>query len=231
MGQRGGGPDYVCEAVTGASYVQRKQEQECYLCGNPADTKDHIPPRCIFPDPKPTDLITVPSCQECNSASQLDDEYFRWFVATASSEHPEALRLIRERVIPRFRKRPALLKSIMRRAVRVNVHSRAGVFLKQRPGFHFDRPRIQNVVEKITKGLYRHETAQRLANEYSVKDFVFNPDVPDSAKDWVISLPLREIGAGLFSYRYAQAFEDEGVTTWFLVFFDKTMIMSMTDVQ
>jgi len=29
----------------------------CYLCGNPADTKDHLPPKGFFPKPAPVDLI------------------------------------------------------------------------------------------------------------------------------------------------------------------------------
>jgi len=38
---------------------------------------DHIPPKTIFGDKKPSDLITVPACEGCNNGCSLDDEYFK----------------------------------------------------------------------------------------------------------------------------------------------------------
>lgn len=213
--------------------MRKKQQKDCYMCGKPAECRDHVPPQGIFPDPKPTDLITVPSCKQCNEGSKLDDEYFRWFVATGSSEDPEATRLIKERIIKRFRERPALLKTIMKGAVKVNTYSRGGIFLKQRPGFYFgrQRPRIQRIIEKITKGLFRHEKGYRLGDRYFVEDFSLNPDISDTEIEKIISLPLKEIGGRVFSYRYAQCSEDDEITMWFLLFFNQMLIMTMTDVK
>jgi hypothetical protein len=60
-------------------------EEECYLCGKKASetpdgrlTRDHIPPKNLFPPPLPEDLITVPCCYECNNAAHKDDEYLRF---------------------------------------------------------------------------------------------------------------------------------------------------------
>ncbi len=49
----------------------------CYLCGKPATTKDHVPPKTLFAPPRPHNLITLPCCAECNGAYALDEEYFR----------------------------------------------------------------------------------------------------------------------------------------------------------
>ncbi len=40
----------------------------CYLCGKPATTKDHVPPKTLFAPPRPHNLITLPCCAECNGA-------------------------------------------------------------------------------------------------------------------------------------------------------------------
>jgi hypothetical protein len=40
-------------------------------------TRDHIPPKGIFPTPRSNDLITVPSCASCNRAACESDELFR----------------------------------------------------------------------------------------------------------------------------------------------------------
>ena len=50
----------------------------CTYCGRKRQiTKDHIPPKNLFPKPRPSDLITVPCCLECNQRISKDDEYFR----------------------------------------------------------------------------------------------------------------------------------------------------------
>lgn len=38
-----------------------------HFCGAPATGRDHLPPKTMFDDPKPTNLITVPSCDQHNS--------------------------------------------------------------------------------------------------------------------------------------------------------------------
>jgi len=185
----------------------------------------------VFPDPRPTNLITVPACQRCNESSKLDDEYFRWFVATASAEHPEAQRLVEEKVIPRFRERPALLHSVMKHTRMVDVYSEGGIYLGTQPGFEFDRPRVQRIVDKIVRGLYVHEKDRRLGEGYLVKDFVLNPSLSDETRSNVASMQLREIGGDIFGYRFQQCSEDDHVTMWFLMFYEQCLIMSMTDVE
>jgi hypothetical protein len=92
----------------------RHDKGECYLCGTPATTQDHIPPKCMFPKPRPTDLITVPSCCACNDKTKLDDEYFRLVVAAGSRDSPQSTVLLHQRIIPQMRKAPALIVKFMR---------------------------------------------------------------------------------------------------------------------
>ncbi|WP_298375001.1 hypothetical protein [Azospirillum sp.] len=54
----------------------------CYMCERPASSREHVPPRCIFPEEKDmpgesfrNNLITVPSCDIHNSAKSKDDEF------------------------------------------------------------------------------------------------------------------------------------------------------------
>lgn len=55
---------------------------KCYMCGNEATTKEHVPPRCLFPEAKDVkginlrkELIKVPSCDIHNSQKSKDDEF------------------------------------------------------------------------------------------------------------------------------------------------------------
>jgi hypothetical protein len=52
-------------------------EPDCIYCGSTTEpTRDHVPPRAVFPKPRPKNLLTVPACRACNSAAAADDEYF-----------------------------------------------------------------------------------------------------------------------------------------------------------
>ncbi len=53
----------------------------CYMCNEPATSREHVPPRCLFPELKDVgadcrqNLLTVPSCDEHNSGKASDDEF------------------------------------------------------------------------------------------------------------------------------------------------------------
>lgn len=61
------------------------KKEYCYWCGKLATSKEHVPPKCLFPEFKDTkdvydnsfrhNLITVPSCDEHNLVKSRDDEY------------------------------------------------------------------------------------------------------------------------------------------------------------
>jgi hypothetical protein len=216
------------------------QNEICYICGKPAETRDHVPPKAIFPDPRPTDLITVPACEQCNHKFSLDDEYFRWFITTTNSEQPLVKQLVDKRVIRRFRKKPALLHHLMSQAIKVDIFSEGGIFLKQAPAFKYERSRIQKVIEKIVRGLYRHEQGYVLTNSYTVKKFILYPPPPnkqppppnEKLREAFLSLPLNTVSDGrVFAYRYWIAPQDVGISCWLLQFFERTLIMAMTDVK
>lgn len=53
--------------------------KQCYACKNIATTREHVPPKCLFPDELGEDyrinLITVPSCEKHNNSKCKDDEF------------------------------------------------------------------------------------------------------------------------------------------------------------
>src|SRR6266480_480137 len=63
----------------------------CALCAErPATTREHVPARSLFPDPKPQDLITVPACAPRNNGTGPDDQYFLDTLALIDQERPSA---------------------------------------------------------------------------------------------------------------------------------------------
>ena len=210
--------------------MSRRKNNTCVFCGRPAPTMDHVPPEGIFPDPKPRDLITVPACNYCNKGSSKDEEYFRAIITTAEGNNEFAVQLVNQKIIPRFRRKPLLLKSIMRDAKKVDVYSEGGIYLGKYPAIPYKSQRIQSVVEKIIRALFWHETKMVLGTDYDVGRFILNPNFDEQKKRAIVSLPLKNVGDGkVFSYRYLFDEKDKRISCWWLMFFNATLLMALTE--
>src|SRR5215510_6190671 len=51
--------------------------ERCYMCDQPAMSREHVPPRSFFPVGRRDNLWTVPSCAEHNLENSTDVEYVR----------------------------------------------------------------------------------------------------------------------------------------------------------
>jgi hypothetical protein len=179
----------------------------------------------MFPEPRPTDLITVPACCACNDRTKLDDEYFRLVVAAGSRDSPQSTVLLHQRIIPRMRKTPALIVDFIRSVQQMDVHSAGGIDLGQAPAFSFDCPRIQVVIDKIVRGLFFKHTKRRLATDYVVEDFLYNPAIQVPLQEAITCLPLFTVGdASVFSYRFCLPDAAGSESYWFLMFYNDTSL-------
>jgi hypothetical protein len=54
-----------------------KEHLKCAYCNKQEkETDDHVPPKSFYPTPRPSNLITVPSCLKCNQGLGKDEEFF-----------------------------------------------------------------------------------------------------------------------------------------------------------
>jgi len=84
------------------SKAAKNARDECIYCGARDNlTDDHVPPKALFPEPRPSDLITVPACLQCNKSYEKDDEYFRIAVLAQiePDRDPGAARIWTDKVI------------------------------------------------------------------------------------------------------------------------------------
>jgi hypothetical protein len=198
---------------------------ECAYCGEQRElTRDHIPPRCLFGKPRPADLITVPSCVDCNQKASKHDEYFRIAVTTGIDrekfprENTDSVRAINSLARPaslRFAK--TLLQNYKPNPSRLTI----------------DCGRIKTVLFRIARGLFYHHKGVGMPGA-----IVFEIAIIDGSQK--ISMEGRErikrldenlttIGRGVFRYAF-EPFEppDPFGTAWLMRFYDHKTFFCLT---
>jgi hypothetical protein len=216
--------------------------KDCTYCGSGENlTDDHVPPKNVFPKPRPSDLVTVPACKKCNEDISEDEEYFRLKLCLSEQvgNSPDA-RKNRE-VILRSLKRPEAtgFKQSFLSDIRSIWHrTPAGIYRGKRLAFEVDLHRIFRVVEKSVRGLFFHETGNRLHPSYMV-NIHSNETLEECSAELLeelkqtIRIPLaqlspRIIGNGVFSYRCHITKEDPFFSVWSLTFYEQVSFLCLT---
>jgi hypothetical protein len=214
--------------------------QLCIYCQvRKATTVDHIPPKCLFPKPRP-DLITVPACRECNSQASLDDEYFR--AALASRHETDDSAAAKE------------LRRILFRSFDRSPGWRAGWFEKTRfvefiddlgqrdvkMQYQMDYDRLAGVVERIIRGLHYHEFGAPLPKDCPIlimQDWSLeakHKSAESKVAKFIASLTNeieKTIKEGVFSYRRTSVEGDDLTAVWLLQFFDCIWTLGLVNVE
>ena len=123
-----------------------KEKPDCYFCGQPSESKDHIPSKNLFEKPYTSNLLTIYACKKCNNSFSIDEEYFLNVLVTLS-ENPK----LRARTEPGG----SIYKS--RERSKKLYNRLLNSFLQGEDGRTYFRPegkRIKKVIEKNAFGLY-----------------------------------------------------------------------------
>jgi len=107
----------------------------CYMCDKVATGWEHVPPRCLFPEQKDLpegvdlrkQLITVPACDEHNSAKSKDDEYLLNVLVINLPANEIAKNHFLTKIKRAVQRNPRLMNQIMQnRCPVVAVHKASG---------------------------------------------------------------------------------------------------------
>lgn len=194
----------------------------CALCGlHPATTKDHIPPRNLYPKPIENDinLNTVPACSSCNNGSSSDDEIFKVLIGIDTGEHQKDPQKSIESLAATIAKNARVAGQIFSTKQRVLAGLR-GPILEPAVAVHFDFKPYEKVITRMVRGLHWMESGRVLAPDAIVRVFPGAQLNHSLATDWMSLmhlLPLKKLNKDSFSYRY-QIGED-GAHVWGMQFF------------
>jgi hypothetical protein len=213
----------------------KRAPAECVYCGSAAGTRDHIPPACLFPRPRPSNLITVPSCRECNTSASQQDEYF--LVALAlhgrALAHP-AMRTLWPTISRALSKpqKQGFAWGVANRTVRKAIQQPSGEEIKGMQ-HEVDEHRVGPVIDRVTMGLCYHHFQQRLPDSHRVVAVMeYRMDIPraNDLAELARKHPLHDIGGRVFQYHYFRPNQqkDPSMSVWLMKFYDDVPFLSVT---
>lgn len=209
--------------------------ENCAYCDVPnAKTRDHIPPRNLFPKPWPSDFITVPCCESCRAGWSDDDEYFRLaVVSTENVSAHAAVDSVIETVSRSFEKenKQGFARLVYDSLIEVAGKGSQGEDLAV-PIMKIDRSRLNRVTNRIIRGLFHHENHYPVPADYIIETAFSQSGFPQFFKRIEpmldqFSLP-RSIGNGVFAYSFASIEEDRNSTIWLLNFYEALPFIGFT---
>lgn len=217
------------------------QKARCLYCGvRDGTTADHIPPKVLFPKPRPSDLVTVPCCEVCRQGQPLDDEYFARMVTMRHdvADHPAAA-LVLEGVHRSLTKpqKQKFTSALLRSVREFSVHSDAGLYLGEAASCDVDLARLCKVIERTTRGLYFHEFGTRLPDDYRCK--VYSLD-GFSLRDRAVVTSLKRLlnaaqsgktrvfGQKVFTYSVLRIEQPKALTVWAFLVYSRVIFFALT---
>jgi len=220
---------------------RRKQKSvigECTYCGNLARlTNDHVPPKALFPSPRPSNLTTVPACNDCNHAASLDDEYFRLVLVLRQdlSSNASAVAGI-EAALRGLRRRQGigLRKSFLSSFQEVELRTPSGIYLGKGGTYEPDLQRLIRVAERTVRGLFYSHKRRRIPDDWTILTYLpeaFDPrhssglDLVFRMADTLAGQPESRIG-DVFAYRYFFVDGHHTASIWSLSFFRRVHFLA-----
>lgn len=204
----------------------RRGEGTCvYCCERKGVTKDHVIASQFFPEPRPSNLITVPACSICNEEKRQLEEYAcTSFVAHSSAleASQSAIQLADAKLLKWLEKRAKLRELLAGRIVPVKVPPELRAKGIQF-GIALDPKKIEPLIERITRGLVFAFWKQLLPSGVSVKASF---DVEDrflhqfGASFKTHKSTKGELGDRVFAYAYQSVNNDPLQSIWLYGFYD-----------
>jgi hypothetical protein len=214
----------------------KRDRSLCIYCGASEDlTVDHVPPKNLFPEPRPSDLITVPACGTCNQSYAQDDEYFRLAMTILGEASSVAAELWREKVVRgTLRRSPRLKKQILSTLSNLELRSPAGLYLGTTDTLRFKAKRIDRVAFRIVTALHWLEYGAIPVPNIHVRVV----HAPDPRRPGVLERvtgmllngrPWQVIGGGTFRYAFNRVADRPECSVWLLVFYSAAALLVILD--
>lgn len=145
---------------------------KCYMCEKEAVSREHVPPKCLFPKAKDVEgdfdfrqnLMTVPSCEEHNSVKSNDDEYLMLVLSFTITSAGKGKSSQFAKIVRIIEKKSHTIRALFKNFKPVLVVDKEEK-LTQTGAFEIDRPRFDSIIEHVARAIFYYEFGERFVGK------------------------------------------------------------------
>ena len=210
---------------------KKKPVGVCVYCGRTATlTKEDVIAKCLFPKPRPSDLVKVPACWPCNHAKSRNDDYLRDLLVSDVyvQQNPIAQTLFHQNMLSSVRQDSSVIaRTAISKGRLEPVYTPGGIYLGDCISAPIDVERVNHIFSQIVRGLFFKVRQQRIPDDYIFDVRRYHPlefyQVWGKLKQIGCHGPFR-IGGEVFTCVFVDVVEDPFFTDWWLWFYDSVCV-------
>jgi len=201
----------------------------CVICGiRQSIDREHVPPKNIFTKPRPSNLVTVPACSDCNNnTSQLDEEFRAYLSLTVGTSNNNSLDYWTKAALPTIRSNTRLKRQIIEWTREVEVFSEAGLYLGNAPALLWEVKKHGLIIEKTIRGLYWKHYNDILGEHIKLRIQCLS-GLSDEIKAMLTRFHIERIG-NAFIYAHRRADDLHQLSGWLLEFYGTHLVGVFTE--
>jgi hypothetical protein len=216
----------------------KKKTGLCPICGEEKLlSSDHLPPRKIFRSPRPSNLITIRICHDCNNGNSQNDEIFKIALAIMVVGNDAPIEPLFNSAMRSIQHNKKIGRIIKENSKETYLVSPTGIIMDKGVGVKLVPEMILpfiEVVKRITKGLYYHHYQEFIGYNAELKVRFYKQFTKEMHEILKIGV-INKIGSGQFSYCYARSLADQCYDTsiWLFEFHKRYWVTcaSRTPIQ
>lgn len=140
----------------------------CYKCEREVTSREHVPPKCVFPSKKDLpknfsfrkNLITVPSCDIHNSHKSMDDEYLSFVLFSTDRGNKISFKMFETKMMRAFDRKPHVYRQFLSKSKKIHVWDTNGE-KEETLGVTIDVVRFNRIAEQLASGLIYHHYSRK----------------------------------------------------------------------
>jgi hypothetical protein len=153
------------------------------MCERVATSKEHAPPKCIFPEKKDAlngkdyrkNLIKVPSCDAHNTQRSKDDEYLMHILPTSVATNDVGINQFLTKVQRATARAPAIFSAVGETAQKVLIHDTIADKWFESVAIKIDLNRVHAVIEMNARAIYFQMRGEKFMKKIGVySNFTLN---------------------------------------------------------
>jgi len=203
----------------------------CVYCGEKeATTMDHVAPKCLFGDPKPPNLITVPACADCNNRKSQDDTLLRDALAVdIDNKHPIAKHLLDTKVKRAVQRNRSEIARLIAKASEAQPRfDYEGKSLGDAHRVDLASGTMDRILSRMVRGLYCSETGEILRKDHEFVVLRQPTGMFSQLYERMGNPPTGKLGS-VFGFAWVRV-NDPLKMIWLLWFYDSVVYSVMSRV-